>query len=343
MPTHLVSRRNKRGTDGSEPPSTPLEVDPLNPLPRPLICAGDLLLDVLITRSRLADGMPDGIYLRPGGSAAHVAAWASSEGYPSAWLGVIGADTAGDFLLADLRRSGVVAYPVQRFGLETGVVLSWIGAGGNRTMHSARWAAAAIDPSSIPLEPVQTAAAVHVTGYLALATRGIEAVETIFRAGRDRQAFLSFDPSDAGIVRTIGPQRLRGLLRRLRVDAIFANRREATALTGLMGPRQAAVSLAETVDIAVVKDGARGCYVCQSSQPGRKLRSMANIHQERTGPLGHVPAMEVNVVDTTGAGDAFAGAWLASYLREGNVTDAALRGVMAAARCVQAVGGRPAN
>jgi ribokinase len=291
----------------------------------PLVCVGDLMLDVLITTGRLEDGMPDGIYVRPGGSAANVAAWAVESGCASAWMGDVGSDTVGDMLLEDLRKSGIGAFMCRKPGLESGVVLSWIGRRGNRTMHSARWAATAFAIDSLPLADLCGARAVHVTGYAGHTEPGLTALEAVFRAAKSRGAFLSFDPSHAGLVRSVGSQRLRDLLGDSKVDVIFANRSETAALTGSASARESARILAQSLPLAIVKDGGRGCYAA------------------RAGVLQHFPAVRVQPVDTTGAGDAFAGSWLAHFLQHGDAAEACRHATAAAARAIQSIGARPAT
>jgi sugar/nucleoside kinase (ribokinase family) len=268
--------------------------------------------------------MPDGIYIRPGGSAANVAAWAAAAGLQSSWMGRVGDDAIGEYLLRDLAHSGVAPHAARIKGVETGVVISWVGKRGNRSMHSSRAAAASVDLSSLDLSAVRDATAVHVSGYTAATADGFEAIKRVMLTAKSARAFVSFDPSDPNIVRAVGPVRLMKLLNECRVSLIFANRREARALTGAKTAVDATSSLARIVEMAIVKDGGRGCYLATG------------------GTVAHIPAVRVPApTDTTGAGDAFAGAWLAAYLRSADPQDACLVGSQAAALAIQTLGGRP--
>ena len=97
------------------------------------------------------------------------------------------------------------------------------------------------------------------------------------------------------------------------VNLLTPNEREAVALTGASSAEQAAELLLAEVPAVAVTLGARGC-----------------IYRERGGPSFLIPTFPVAAVDTTGAGDTFAGA-LAVALAEGRPVEAALRWAMAAA------------
>jgi sugar/nucleoside kinase (ribokinase family) len=126
------------------------------------------------------------------------------------------------------------------------------------------------------------------------------------------------------VIRTIGGDAVMDLLRKWNIGVIFANRSEGQELTGASGASEAALLLSRVADIAVLKDGGRGSYVVQA------------------GRVRHCPAVRTTPIDTTGAGDAFAGAWLADYLVDGDAVAACRAGSGAAARAIGLIGGRPA-
>ena len=199
-------------------------------------------------------------------------------------MGDVGSDSVGEMLLQDLRKSGIAALAGRKPGLDTGVVISRIGRRGNRTMHSARWAAAAFDVDSLPLG---CAARERFTSRVTRPRRpGLKALEAVFSAANSAGAFLSFDPSHAGIVRTVGAPRLLDLLVEATVNVIFANRSEAAALAGSSSARESAPILAQSARMAIVKDGGRGCYAAGArsstfrpcalnrwTRPGREMPS----------------------------------------------------------------------
>ncbi|MCB9134360.1 MAG: carbohydrate kinase family protein [Anaerolineales bacterium] len=90
-----------------------------------------------------------------------------------------------------------------------------------------------------------------------------------------------------------------GLIDLLRLTNIFApNLSEASQLTGETDPEKAAARLAEFCPLVVIKCGADGALARSGNQ------------------VWHAPALKVEVVDTTGAGDSFNAGFLAARLRE---------------------------
>ena len=266
-----------------------------------LICTvGDLLLDVIVRLDGPIAVDTDTYgrtHVGAGGQAANVAAWAAAFGAGSRFVGKRARDAAGRVAAEELRACGVdVVGPEVESG--TGTVVSLATPDGKRTMLSDRGVATELRANE--LEPAWLADAdwLHVPGYsLAAEPLAQAAVEAARRAER-----VSVDVSSTAAVEAAGVDRFRELLRSVRHDVLFANEEEAA----LVGPTQAATT--------VVKRGARGCVV-------------RTFDEER-----EFPAHDAVVVDTTGAGDAFAAGFLVGGV------DVALE---AAARCVSKMGAMP--
>jgi sugar/nucleoside kinase (ribokinase family) len=129
------------------------------------------------------------------------------------------------------------------------------------------------------------------------------------RIAREQGARVSVDVAAWTEIRDYGPVRFRELLDELGPDVLFATEAEWELLGGAY----------LTAPVGVLKRGARGCSVFTEDA---KL---------------DFAAVEAEVADPTGAGDALA----AGFLLGGSLEDAARRGLDAAARCVAKVGSLP--
>jgi sugar/nucleoside kinase (ribokinase family) len=270
---------------------------------------GDVLLDVVVLLSeQLAPGGDVRASTRAGagGQAANVAAWAAELGADARCIAKRGNDPAGELVARELAAHRVdLAGPVAAGA--TGIVVSIV-RDGDRSLAS--------DPGVAPsLAPDELDAAwlacdvLHLSGY-ALLREPIAATALLAaRLAREQGAQVSVDVAAWTEIRSYGPVRFRELLDGLAPDILFATEAEWELLGGAY----------LTAPLGVLKRGARGCTVF--SQDAKLDFS----------------AVQTEVVDPTGAGDALA----AGFLVGGSLEEAARRGLDAAARCVAKVGSLP--
>ena len=276
----------------------------MSDLPLRIATLGDVMLDVIVRlKQPLAQG--DDVRARTstgaGGQAANVAAWAASFAASARCIAKRGDDAAGALVAAALEARAVELVGPVVSGA-TGVVVSLVGADGERTMASDRGVAPSL--SADDLDPAWFACdCLHISGYSLLATPIDGAAFRAATLARGNGARVSVDLSAWTRIREYGPVRFREQVEQLAPDVVFANEAEWE----IVG---AAYGLAPT---AVVKRGARGLLV---------------LGEERV----ELPAHDGPVVDATGAGDALA----AGFLIGG--PELALE---AAARCVAKPGAMP--
>jgi sugar/nucleoside kinase (ribokinase family) len=274
----------------------------------PLICTlGDAVLDVVVRLDApLADGDDVTAATRTGagGQAANVAAWAASLGARARCIARRGDDPAGALVAAELSRLGVdLAGPVVPG--RSGVVVSIVAPGGERTMASDR--AAGREFPVEELDPAWLAGAdwLHVSGYtVASETAVAERAAKLARAGGAR---VSVDLSSVSAIESFGRARFAERLGRIEPDVVFATEAERAAQVDV--DVDVGVHLRHS-PVWVVKRGAAGILV--------------------DGVPHTAPPAEA--VDTTGAGDALAAGFLVGGPR---------LGLEAAARCVARVGSMP--
>lgn len=268
------------------------------------------MLDVIV---RLEEPLAAGSDVRArtrtgaGGQAANVAAWAASLGALARCIAKRGDDATGELVARELAEHGVeLAGPVGTGA--TGVVVSVVGADGDRSMASDRGVAPSFAPDE--LEPAWLDCdLLHLSGY-ALLREPIDATALLAgRLARERGARVSVDVAAWTEIRSYGPVRFRELLDEIAPDVLFATEAEWEMLGGAY----------LTAPVGVIKRGPRGVTV---------------VTEDARLDLAPVAA---EVVDTTGAGDALA----AGFLLGGSLEAAARRGLEAAARCVARVGSLP--
>ena len=270
-----------------------------------MICTvGDLLLDVVV-RLDSPVAVDADTYGRtrvgPGGQAANVAAWVAALGGTARFLGKRATDSAGRIVAAELRRPGLeLAGPEVRAG--TGTVVSIAAPDGRRTMLTDRGVSVDFRPHELDSAWLRGCRVLHLPTYsLArspIRETSVAAAHVAMRTG----ALVTLDLSSTTVLLELGKASLRDLLAELRPAIVFGNEEELAVAGELDAPT------------VVAKRGALGCGV------------------RRDGDSREYAAKPADVVDTTGAGDAFA----AGFLLGG--PELALA---SAARCVATMGALP--
>jgi sugar/nucleoside kinase (ribokinase family) len=271
---------------------------------------GDVMLDVIV---RLEEPLAPGGDVRAatragaGGQAANVAAWAVALGAEGRCIAKRGGDATGELVARELEERGVeLAGPVVDGA--TGVVVSIVGGDGDRALASDRGVAPSFSPDELEADWLDCDV-LHLSGYALLREPVSDTALLAASLARGRGARISVDVAAWTEIRTFGPMRFRELIDTIAPDVLFATEAEWEMLGGAY----------LTAPTGVIKRGPRGATV---------------VTEDARLDLSPV---EAEVVDTTGAGDAFA----AGFLLGGSLEEAARRALEAAARCVSTVGSLP--
>lgn len=290
-----------------------------------VVVLGDLMVDVMVVMSGpLARGSdtPSKVSTTGGGSAANVAAWLATQQVPTSYIGRIGDDALGREAVAALEQTGVHAWVSVDETAPTGTCVVLVEPGGERSMLPDSGANSTLLPADVPPTVFRPGGHLHLSGYTILSTGSREAgLESLALAQLNRMT-TSIDPSSAALLEKAGPQQFLEWTRG--VDVLLANEQEAAVLAGVHDPHEAASRLAEHYREVVVKRGPQGAVWQQGF-------ISASAPAERG----------VTVVDTTGAGDAFAAGFLAEWLLHPEPETALAAGNRLAAQVVSKVGARP--
>ncbi|WP_207709704.1 adenosine kinase [Actinomadura macrotermitis] len=258
-----------------------------------------------------------------GGSVANTVVCAAGLGSAAAFVGKVAADEFGIAFTADLRAAGVDFGAEVSSGL-TGTACSLIVVtpDGHRTMNTYLGACVELTAADVDTELVSRARVTCVEGYLFDSPPAKEAVLLAARTARAAGHRVALTLSDSYCVER-HREEFRDFIEE-HVDLVFGNEAEVVSLCETDGLPAALSALAERDLIAAVTRGAHGSVVLES---GRAVE---------------VPAETVaRIVDTTGAGDAYAAGFLHGLARGLDLPSCARTGSAAAAEVIGHLGSRP--
>jgi sugar/nucleoside kinase (ribokinase family) len=286
----------------------------------------DLVLNVPTLPERGADVLARASLATPGGGF-NVMAAAARQGLRVAYGGAYGSGPFAALARSGLAREGIDLLQRPKAGLDTGVVISVVDDGGERTFVTAPGAEASLTAGDLAAAAARAGDAVYLSGYgLAHASNRPALLGWLERLSDSN--LVIFDPGP--LADRIPAAALAVVMRR--ADWLTCNAREAAILTGQADPVAAARELG-----------------------GRRARGSAGLARAggasaggvivRTGPDGcllahdgaepvRVPGFPVAATDTNGAGDTHTGSFAAALARGADVTEAARLANAAAALSV---------
>jgi len=289
-----------------------------------VLVVGDVITDIIV--------MPDGPMVRgsdrratirqsPGGSGANQAVWLGSLGVPVRFVArVAAADLETN--VAYFRSRGVEPLLIGDADAPSGVLISIVDSDGERSFFTDRGCNLNLNARDLPQSLLDTADFLLVSGYSFFTAGPRAAVTALLKEARERKIPTAVDPASVGFLREVGPEAF--LKWTQGTGTIFANLDEALELTGSVDLNLQMQTLGRFYGRVVIKRGVAGAAV-----------------GGRNGVQLSMPAPPSDVIDTTGAGDAFAAAFIARELRGGQVEDCLKAGIAAGAEAVTRVGAQP--
>ena len=290
-----------------------------------IVVLGDLMLDIVLQVKSPALEASHGLAraaVWPGGSAANFAVWAARLGAEVGLIACVGADLLGQSLLHNLDQEGVRSGVTVTEGT-TGLTLALVDERGKRTMLAARGANSALNVDDLDHTLLDRADLLHVTAFSFIEESPRRAALTAMTYVKQRGRLLSLDPSAHGYVQCIGPETFLAMVPE--VDILFPNLDEGRVLTGEQQPERVVRALLRRFPVVALKMGVHG--------------AMAGNGET----IVHHPGFDVPAVDATGAGDAFAAAFVVSWLARHDLAAALEQGNRTAAGVVQVAGAQCAR
>ena len=259
-----------------------------------------------------------------GGSAANTIAGVAALGGRTAYVGKVRDDQLGAIFAHDLRAQGAVyetAMAPPDWPHETGRCIVLVTPDGERSMNTYLGATEFLHPDDIDTDMMAAAEWIYLEGYRFDGPDSHEAFARAIAATRGAGGKVALTLSDPFCV-----HRHRDAFRTMirdSVDLLFANRAELTAMYGTEDFAAARAAAALEVETVLATDSENG------------------VHVMTNGADLHIPAVPTRIVDATGAGDIFAGAYLWA-LTEGHPPDNCARmGCIAASEVISHFGARP--
>jgi sugar/nucleoside kinase (ribokinase family) len=289
-----------------------------------VLVVGDITDDIIVvpqTLVTLGSDTAARITHRAGGSAANVAAWLARTGTPTTFVGRVGVANAA-WHSGQLERAGVrVGLAVDR-DVTTGTVVLVIDEAGERTMYVDRAANSRLEVADVEQAIAPDLGWLHLTGYSFFDPRVRPVAGLLMEQARRRGVPVSVDPSSTAFLRQVQPARF--LTWAAGAAVVLPNLAEAQVLTGRTDPERTARLLADRFPVAVVKLGADGAVaVGPDGAPRRAV------------------AVPTDLVDTAGAGDAFAAGFIGSWIVHHDLDAALEAGTRTGAQAVAKLGARP--
>ena len=284
------------------------------------IAMGVHVLDVLV---RPVEAIPEGqggqlvdeIRITAAGSAGGAALVLARLGADVQSAGAIGTDPAGDMLLGLLERDGVdTGLLLRRDDVQTSASVLPIRPNGDRPAFHVVGANATYGPDDAPWDEIAAADNLHLGGPEFM---GGEAAAKILRHAREHGTTTSADvlaPGDPGLLEWLGDALPE-------LDYLLPNDEQVLGFTGADDLEAGCRALVERgVGCVAATCGADGVLIVDADGAER------------------VPAFDVDVVDTTGCGDAFSAGFLRGLALGSDRRDAAVLGCATAALVAQGLG-----
>ena len=257
-----------------------------------------------------------------GGSGANTMIGIAQLGGHSAFTGKIGFDPRGDQYRNDLEDKGVKAALGAGEGM-TGSSLILVSNDGSRTMNTHLGMCQELEPDDIDEKVLSSTSILYLTGFLWDTESQKASVRHALEMAENLPVKVALSLSDPFCVER-HHQDFNELIRS-RVDLLFCNQEEAFTMMETQVTQEALAGLSENVETVVMTLGNRGSLICNQGQ------------------IYYIDPIEVEVVDTTGAGDAYAAGFLYGFSHDQSIMNCGRIASVMAGTVIEQIGTRIEN
>jgi len=253
----------------------------------------------------------------PGGSAANAVVGAQRLGLRTSFLGKVGNDATASFYTQGFQSIGSNTSRFKIGETANGRCLSLVTSDSQRTMRTDLGAAMTLSPDEVSAEDFADCRHAHIEGYQLF---NPALMQKTLASASAAGCSISLDLASFEVVNAVGDT-LAKILKN-DVTIVFANEDEGAVFTGLKDDYEAmALELGKLCEIAVVKIGKDGAWIANQ---GRLIRVK--------------PIWVEKAVDTTGAGDLWAGGFLYGWLKGFPLEECGKIGSLLGSEVVQVMG-----
>lgn len=251
----------------------------------------------------------------PGGSAGNTISALSRLGISTSFIGILGEDEYGDRYYKSMSQIGVNPLFGRR-NEPTGFCTCFVTPDGERTMATHLGAAATLNSNDLCDSYFSNGNILYAEGYLVINNN---LIETTFQKAKKQGMQNALDLASYNVVEN-NNDFLHKLVKEY-VNIVFANEEEALAYTN-KAPEQAIDEIAKNAEIAVVKVGKKGSIV------------------KAFGKKYHIDPIDVDCIDTTGAGDNYAAGFLYGLINDATFEKCGYYGSLLSSTVIEQIGPR---
>lgn len=249
----------------------------------------------------------------PGGSAANTIAGLSRLGARTGFIGTVGKDREGEFILKDMKKEKVDITGVKKTNGATGTIIGFVDKRGERALYAYPGVNDSLEINKRQAKLAGSAKYIHLSSFVGEGP--LWAQKKLLKELKGTK--VSFAP---GMLYCKKFSKIKPIIKKSSV--LFLNKEETKLMTGLTYQKGAQELSEIGAEIVAVTLGKKGCFVADEN--GTRV----------------VEGRKSKAVDTTGAGDAFAAGFLYGLLKGRDTETCAKVGNWTASRCIAKAGAR---
>ncbi len=251
-----------------------------------------------------------------GGSAGNTVVAVNQMGGKSFYSCLVARDDLGKFFLDDLRRNGVetnLQYEDCPPG-HSGRCLVMTSPDAQRTMNTFLGVSSFLSPDHLNAEAIKNSSYLYLEGYLVSSPKGLDAMKEAKKIAEKNKVNVALTFSDPSMVKYFSSQMRE--IAGASVDLLFCNEEEAMIFTGTGSILDAREKLRELAKRFAITLGANGALIYDGDT------------------FIQIEPYKVRAIDTNGAGDMFAGAFLYGITHQHSFAEAGKLASLASSRVV---------